>query len=489
MMSISSRNQKLKKSGKQPLSLLPEINYTFKEIENKVKFRPTHYLTLILNKNYTPPQRRSSYKGILENVLRIKDNNPEYEDKIDQIITLTQDSYFEIIQKIEKSLNSSISLDIIEEMNKIISTFLQIIYEISKEPFPLSNQQDLFDYFKYSWLDNPVLTQFFSFSQKWNPMIKDKYENLKFLHLFINTFESLVFKLGKHLLYNQMLIVGTNQLTNTQKIAINSARALFMNSEYKRCVQKCHDILEETLRMFIYNILLFKYGKNWTSELPKEIIKYINNIKKKEKKKYNKLLNSSGNELYYLSREKYVKIILDPVLWDSTFKYLFGTAYRSLIKESLEGIADVGHLEKHNRKDEDFTKIIPLIREYVLKTKIILEILNQTYVDILNLPNFIFNTQALIPRFHGSENCDNIPKIEFSQVLLKKLREEIEVINLNEFFIDRFIDLGDQTTIAEDFSIDYRVFIGNLIKLVKDDSIAIKEQIGSTIQFKLIEKK
>jgi len=68
---------------------------------------------------------------------------------------------------------------------------------------------------------------------------------------------------------------------------------------------------------------------------------------------------------------------------------LFGNGYRSFIKETLEYLANLGHLDKHNRDDKQIGKISILVEQSLSKTKDIIEKINESYVNLLNLNTMI----------------------------------------------------------------------------------------------------
>ncbi|MHA1147580.1 MAG: hypothetical protein ACTSR8_04995 [Promethearchaeota archaeon] len=282
-LNITQKSQKYKKKNLKPHILHPIVFDTFKDIENKIKFRPTHYMKLLFLNEPRPIENKAEYLNILDTIKRFKENNPEHEKDIEKLIKLTEESYFSIIHKIEASPNFFISDDIIKEMHKITEGLLRFLYLLSEELFPSSSQLQIFEIFKFTWLDNRYLTQYFNWTENWKANVNNKQENLQFLKLFIDTYEALIFKIGKHLLYNNFLVVGSKYLNDNEKVELNSARAFFSSKEYKSAVENCHNIIEHTLREFIYNILHLKYGKDWEDVLPTQEQNYIKRIKKKRK--------------------------------------------------------------------------------------------------------------------------------------------------------------------------------------------------------------
>ncbi len=488
-INIIVKSEKYKKNDIKPYALHPAIYKTFNEIENKVKFRPIHYFELLFAEEQQPVSPEAEYINILNTIKRFKENNPEIEDQIEKLIVLTQKDYFALINKIETTSNFYISENVVEEMNKIIEKLLTFLYALSKEPLRFNSQSLLFKIFKYTWLDNRVLTQFFNWTERWNPNVNDKKINTQFLKLFIDAYESLVFKIGKHILYNKILIIGSKNLNNNEKIALNSARALYSEKRYKNSIEKCHDLIETTLREFIYNILFIKYENNWEEYLPKKTQIYIRKIKQKEVIQYGNLLSSAGNSLYYLTRSAYSSIIDDNYLWKNSFSILFGKAYRSLIKETLENFANLGHLDKHNREDKEIGKIALLVEQNISKTKEIVEKINKSYINMLNLDAIIINDSELIPRFHSQEKTDKLCPISFSDNECEEILKIINTTNGNkENLFEKFIKISDINQIQETFSISYRKFIASIIKLIQNNIIQIEDHYGSNVIFKVLKK-
>lgn len=483
---ILNKSEKYKKNKKKPFALNPGIYKIFKNIENKVKFRPTHYLELLFYKERQPVKIEAEYIKILDTIKRFRENNPEIEGQIEKLINLTQHDYFKLINKVETTNNFQISDEIVEDMKNIVEKLLLFLYYLSAEPLKTTSQTQLFRIFKYTWLDNQVLTQFFNWIEDWNPYINDKNVNTQFLKLFIDTYESLIFKIGKHILYNKILIIGSKELNNHEKIALNSARALFSEKKYKKSVEKCHDLIESTLREFIYNVLFLKYGSNWEEVLPKQTNDYIINIKRKEKKQYGSLLSKSTNSLYYLSRSAYSIIIDDDYLWENCFSILFGNAYRSFIKETLENLAKLGHLDKHNREEDEFGKISLLIQQNLLKSKEIIEKINLSYQNLLSLEGMIIKDTEIIPIFHPQEKIDKLIPIPVSDINCEQVLEVLKKININRNINERSIQFSDVNFIQDTFSMSYRTFFSSILYLIQNKRIMIDDYYGSNLIFENI---
>ncbi len=484
---IIGESEKYKKEKKKPYALNPSIYKTFKEIENKVKFRPTHYMELLFIEEPKPIESKAEYTKILDAIKRFKVNNPEFEGQINKLITLAENRYFASINKIENAPNFQITSSNLSELNEIIEELLRFIYDLSEEPLKFENQNQLFSIFKYTWLDNQILTQYFNWIDNWNPIISDTTNNKHFLKLFIDTFESLIFKIGKHILYNKILVVGSKFLNNDEKIELNAARAFYSGKQYKMSVEKCHDLLENTLRSFIFNILYLKYGNNWENFLPEHAKNYIIQIKMKEKKQYGELLSQSGNSLYYLSRSAYSTIIDDKFLWKSCFSILFGKAYRTFIKETLENLANLGHLDKHNRNDEEFAKIASLIVQNLSRSKEVIERINKSYLNLITLKNFIIEDNQLIPHFQTNERIEDLDPIKFNDTEFQLLLETIRNFKMNsEYVIDQCVDLSDMNRIQDIFSIPYRKFLGMIIYLISKEVIEVSDYYGSKFLFSVL---
>ena len=478
---IIIKSDKYQKDSIKPYSLNMSINETFKEIEYKVKFRPTHYLELLFLEELTPIRDKADYMNILDTLKRFGENNPEYEKEINDLINLTQKDYFVLIEKIEKRSNFHISEITIEEMNNIIEQVLRFIYKLSGESFQVTNQKSLFDIFKYSWLDNQVLTQFFNWSGRSDLEYDNKYVIKRFLKLFIDTFESMIFKIGKHILYNRYLIVGSKNLNNSDKVALNSSRALFSEKSYKDSINKCHGLIERKIRSFIFNILHFKYGVNWESLLPKSAIEYITNIKKKEQKRYGEVLSDSANSLYYLTRSFYSMIVDNNYLWSNCFSILFGESYKSFFKTTLEEIANLGHLDKHDRSEDDISKVAILIQQLLAKSKDIVEKINRAYINLINIKSFEIKKMVLNPKFKDKEKSEKISEISFKDVNFKDLKKILISINEKKKIFDNFIDLSNTNKIQDIFSLSYEKFIASIFYLIRNEQIKVIDNFGPSI--------
>jgi hypothetical protein len=479
------KSEKYKKDNSKPFSLNQLIQNTFKDIENKVKLHPTHYLELLFMKTPKKPKSKAEYLNILDTAKRYKQNNPEIESKIENLINFTENTYFVLINAIENTLNFHISHISVRKMNNTIEVLLRFLYDLSEEQFPVNTQTQIFNIFRYTWLDNQVLTQYFNWSEGWNPNINNKNANIQFLKQFIDTYESLIYKIGKHILYNKILIVGSKDLNNNEKIKLNSARAFFSEKQFKKSIEVCHDLIERTLREFIFNILFIKYGSSWESLLPKKTLSFIKNIKLKEKKQYGELLSDSSNSLYYLSRSAYSIIIDDDYLWSNCFSMLFGSVYRSFIKETLENLANLGHLDKHNRDEQEISKISPIIQQNLKNSKQIIEKINKSYLNLVNLNSIIIKGSEIIPRFNPTEKTDKIQPISFDDINFEELLEKLNDIDKKgEIIFKKLHKISSINQIQDAYSISYRKFLGSILYLLSNKSIEIRDYYGSSIMFR-----
>ena len=168
---------------------------------------------------------------------------------------------------------------------------------------------------------------------------------------------------------------------------------------------------------------------------------------------------------------------------------LFGNAYRSFIKETLENIANLGHLDKHNRDDKQIGKVSILVEQSLSKTKEIIEKINKSYVNLLNLNTMIIEDTEIIPWFHSQEKIDKLQPISYNDTKCEQILESITKMNSNsEDIFEKFVKLSDISQIQETFSIPYREFIASIIKLIQTNQIQVEDHYGSNIIFKVLEK-
>ncbi|MFO8018698.1 MAG: hypothetical protein R6U96_08695, partial [Promethearchaeia archaeon] len=290
--------------------------------------------------------------------------------------------------------------------------------------------------------------------------IIDKSSEGSLLKMFIDTYEALIFKLGKHILYNNFLVVGSKFLNNSEKVSFNKARAFYYEKKFKKSVESYHDIIEKTIREFLYNLLYLKYEENWEDFLPVKVKNYINHIRKKEQKKFGNLLNKSGNSLYYLSRGYYSLIVDDDYLWDNVFSNLFGTNYRSFIKEHLDNIADLGHLDKHNRKDDDLKEISTLIQQNVKISKEVVEKINRAYFKVIQQKTLILKKLNIMFRTGPNEKKDKLRPISINKDKNERILDFLNSLEREDpILFEKFISLSNRNFISETFGLSYRDFM------------------------------
>ncbi|KKL85914.1 hypothetical protein LCGC14_1950000 [marine sediment metagenome] len=484
--------RKDQKKNLKIFSLKDSIFNTFNSIEKKIRLFPKYYLNIFFIYEEEKVEDNNGKFKLLETLNRYKSSSSTYKDRLEKILELYEDHYVPFIQILENSLNSpkiEIEKNFILKMDNLLIPLLNLIIDLSKEICSIREKEEIYQLFRFSWLDNEQLTFFFREREKnLKRILKSKLEKGKFFKSFQDAFEQMVWKIGKHLTYNTVLIVGSRNLTNHDKRELNKARALYNVPQYLQSIRTYSDLIEIKLRGFLYNILKVKYGNNWQSLIPSILMQKIKQNQDRDLTHFGKYL-TNDNILCYLSRGEYHPLILEKYLWNCCFKFVFGDMNRQLIID-LATISTIANLEKHNRDEENLKEISYIIPQNLEKVKRVLEYINQSYRRIIS-PEVIFIREKSNELYFSYMNNSDKGKL-FPVKINKREREEFEkILNLvinKSGYRENYINLEDQSNLHKTFSMDYRQIIGLFAYYLKRGMIEIEDYFGSNILFKWINR-
>ncbi len=484
--------RKDQKKNLKIFSLKDSIFNTFNSIEKKIRLFPKYYLNIFFIYEEEKVEDNNGKFKLLETLNRYKSSSSTYKDRLEKILELYEDHYVPFIQILENSLNSpkiEIEKNFILKMYNLLIPLLNLIIDLSKEICSIREKEEIYQLFRFSWLDNEQLTFFFREREKnLKRILKSKLEKGKFFKSFQDAFEQMVWKIGKHLTYNTVLIVGSKNLTNHDKRELNKARALYNAPQYLQSIRTYSDLIEIKLRGFLYNILKVKYGNNWQSLIPSILMQKIKQNQDRDLTHFGKYL-TNDNILCYLSRGEYHPLILEKYLWNCCFKFVFGDMNRQLIID-LATISTIANLEKHNRDEENLKEISYIIPQNLEKVKRVLEYINQSYRRIIS-PEVIFIREKSNELYFSYMNNSDKGKL-FPVKINKREREEFEkILNLvinKSGYRENYINLEDQSNLHKTFSMDYRQIIGLFAYYLKRGMIEIEDYFGSNILFKWINR-
>ena len=439
-------------------ALDPEIASVFNKIKGRVSFIPKFYLDRVICEENANDFQNPDRNKILDVLERFIVSNPEYKSQLLIIIHVIKDEHIPLIKRIEDEENFGIDSDYYAKMNRILEEILKFLYELSKEPFKYKNQDELFAIFRYTWLDNKELSYYFSLKDSFNRTVRNLDENQKFFHAYVSAIETIIAKIGKHFRYNNILSVGSKDLLNDEKSALNAARYYYEEEKYQESTQELGKLIEEKLRSYIANILELKFSTTWEEYLPAFTKEKIKNGRDKEKKNYGHTLpKARENPLHYLSRGEYRSIILDNGLWNSCFKKILGNMNRDMI-EKLGNIATISHLDKHNRDESDLKEVNIQIKLNLENCKNIVELINKSYLRLLDDDLFDVNDQKVTFFYRKDNPAKNFP-IEFTTKQLSDFFGLIDdFLKRENRFRSNFIDLEDRSRIFSNFSLPYPQF-------------------------------
>jgi len=458
------------------------LHEIFLKIEKRVKFSPRYYLDKIFFKTQPEIKESIEHDKNLETLERWIFTNPQYEDELKEISQEILDIQHPLIEKIERNFFEITKKDL-EIMDKTIIRVLNFEYKLSEEPYSIRKDQDLYDIFKYSWLDNQELIVFLNARDNFKERIKpDKDQNQNFLKIYKDAYDAQISRIGKYFNYNNVLRIGTNELTDYEKRILNQARAIYEESLFKKSVDRFFDLMENKCRDWLFNVMELIFNSKWKEHIPYKLKEEINKRKSSDKVKYGTSIQND-NELFYLSRNKYSFIFFNTKLWNKYFSKILGTDNKEILKK-LEQITQIAHKVKHNLKDEDLKEFAPNIKEGLENTRNILKILNRGYRNLLD-PNNI-----LLKDFKVFMCCTSeMDLTSISPYILKKEQIEKVLTILKEYsekeipLRGNYIDIGDRAKIQQVFSCYYREFLAVICYLAKTNKIKIIDYEGSSLLF------
>jgi C2H2-type zinc finger protein len=493
---LNSNSIAVKKFNKETGALFYQINspvyQTLNSVEQKVKLLPKYYLNIIFDKKEILEQSEEDedYLKFVETLTRYKSSSPIYRNQLEFLIEHCNKNYAPFIEKLEKSMKSQqieFEKEIIHTMDSLLEPLLRFLYEISQEPSKDLSLEALFEVFKYTWLNSNEISYYLREHSKYLRFIpKSRLEKGKFFKSFQDAFESLIWKIGKHLSYNNTLIVGSKDLNDKEKVELNRSRALFYAPQYLQSIRTYSDLLEINLRSFLYNILKIKYGQNWQSLIPPPLMVKITQNRSRDVIHFGKFL-TNDNILCYLSRGEYPPLILEGYLWNTSFKYIFGDINKQLIID-LQNISTIANLDKHNREEEDLSEISYLIPQNLEHTRKVLEYINRSYQLLLSPKNIFLNdssTELCFSFNNTPDDSKNIP-INIDQKEVKQLLKNLQFVLNLKGYREKYINLGDQNFIHRTFSFEYRKSIGIIAYLLKKKKIKIIDCLGSEFLFVIL---
>lgn len=368
-------------------------------------------------------------------------------------------------------------------MDNLIIHLLKFIYRLSEEPYLIINNQDLFDIFRYNWLDNQELIYYLNARQNFKgEIIPNKEHNKHFLKIYKDAYDAQIFKIGRYINYNFILKIGSKELTDYEKRILNQARAIYSESQYKKTVDRYFNLIEEKCRQWLFNVMQLLFGSKWKEYLPSIYKDQIKKRKISDKKKYGTQIGNE-NKLYYLDRGSYSGIFLYNKLWNKFFYKILGMDNKDIISK-LEQISNIANKVKHNLNDIDLYDFAPNIKEGLEDTCNILKILNRGYKNILNTNNIHYIEPQIYLCYSAEMDLNELDPFEI------KVDRAMEIYNQAKSYLEKeipirkhYIDIGDRSSIERNYSCSYREFLANLCYLIKFDKLEIKEFEGSCLMF------
>ncbi|MFX1243016.1 MAG: hypothetical protein ACFFA7_17355 [Promethearchaeota archaeon] len=455
---------------------------TFMIIEKRVKFSPRYYLDKILCEEQPKEKEVIEYDRNLETLERWIYTNPQYKEELNQISEQITNIELPLMEQIERNQFEIREADV-EVMDKLLVYTLKFIYKLSGDPYIINDTQEIFDIFRYTWLDNQELIYYLNARQNFKgKIISDKTQNKIFLKVYKDAYDTQILKIGRYINYNNILIVGSNELTDNEKRILNQARVIYAESLYKKSIEKYFDLIEEKCRQWLFNILELIFNSEWKDFLPQQSKNEITKHKSSDLKKFGTYI-PNNNELYYLSRGSYGTIFMHNRLWNIYFSTILGTGNKGIISK-LTQISQIAHKVKHNQKDEDLKKFAPNIKEGLESTHNILKILNRGYINLLNPDNILIQDSKIYMCWSSKVDLNIVSPFEINQIKVQEISQIIKEHSRKEMPVrGNYIDIGDRPTIQLDFTCSYREFIACLCYLIKTDKIKILDYEGTCLLF------
>jgi len=451
------------------------------EISRTYRYALKYYINQVLYKDNSKKTDFIDYsETVFQGLDGIARGNPIVKEKIIKLKKNIEAPYSFVIKN---SNSKKLSKEIFEK-TKIVSQFLlNYLYEISGEEKRINSQKDLFNQFLMPWMDNDLFRQYIQqltfIEKKFNPSQKDL---TTFIASFVSSTDALINKIKKWMGYNDIIVIGTNKLTNDDKKAYNAIRSFFWQYMYKDCVGRLWTLFETKFRELFFNLLFLLYGSRWKTKLPHAVQDDLSEETENYRRKQLPLKLSDGNELY-LSKRKHLKMILkNSFLWGNMFKFVFGDGNKDKIIKFLDKLVLITNPERHNNTEEFFTEKKDEIRTLLKVGFKILKMMNSSYEKLisnecLDETNKQKNIYQIFLSFNQFKDKDNLEVIEITK------EEAQKIIHFFKIYSDENleIDLSCLKDIKRDFFSDYRKVLALLCAGIKAGQIQIKKSEGSVI--------
>ena len=263
-------------------------------------------------------------------------------------------------------------------------------------------------------------------------------------------------------------IVG---LTNDEISQFHEIRAAWGKKAYFEVADQTTRLVEKKLRAFLFNVFSLLYGDqpDRLNRLDKETRSHIALNTQKEKAKGG---IPSRNEFEQVNRGNYKNFLIGSYNkdigaknWKQLFKQVFVPINETEIKSFLDIFADFNIATSHG-KEGTFGAVQPSnIFSYVVRSIDIVKKMNEAYVKILDEGLHTVENQTETRRFFFSLfGLEDKSDLKPSFVKNTEARRVVEQLLGSK---EMSIDLEDGAYIESYFSIDYRVFITILARLLK----------------------
>lgn len=267
------------------------------------------------------------------------------------------------------------------------------------------------------------------------------------------------------------LVIPIVGLKNDEISLFHEIRAAWGKKEYFEVADETTTLVEKKLRSFLFNILSLLYGDqpNRLNRLDNTTRSYI--IENSKKEKANGGIPAK-NEFEQANRGNYKNFLIGSYNknigvknWKQVFRHVFAPINETEVKSFLDTFAEFDISTSHV-KENTFEATQPSnVFNYLLKAIDIVKKINESYTKILDQGLYMVENQTENRRFFfslsGLEDKNDLTPSFVSNKGAKRVVEQL--LSAKEISID----LEDGAYIESFFSIDYRVFVTILARLLK----------------------
>ena len=410
----------------------------------------------------------------------------------------SKDGHEKILQQIDKiegiGLQKELVYDCISNLvflTKALAKFLDVDFNIEHSELIF-----LRTFWKHFWFSPGSIAEFMNQTDK---SLRTG-ENMWYVcSLYRDSFDELIKFFEEELEHSGYFAINFPYLSNREIIHFRDIREKWKKCEYFDVAEYTTEILEEKIRVFLFNIFTLLYGKqeNRLSRIDASSRTYIlNNITKMQLKGF----KVSRNEFEQLNRGNFKNFIIGSfdrnvgkTNWKEVFSHIFYPVSENKLKEFLSTFAEINIIVSHKKLGTISSENQTLILNYVLSSIDFIRKINCAYHNLLEKGFFIEDLDDHVDFRFSFNNLDDKAKLQPIIVSINNAKRVLD--SLKRQGDNYILDLEDRVLIESYYSISYREFYAILSRLLHQTKPEMKQTglkleilriNGTSITFSLI---